>query len=258
MPSAPPVLSLQLYSLRQLGDLDAQLDSAAAAGFRHVETIGSHLDNPSALKSGLAVRGLTAPTGHIGLPALRGDLSRIADNCLSCGIGQLFMPALPPEERGKTAQAWRRAGEELGAIAGELSEKGVALGYHNHHWELDPLDGGGCGLELLFEGAKGSPLTWQADIAWLARGGVDPTTLLDTYSHILVAAHVKDQARPGENADEDGWVDVGSGTLDWPVLWKAAVGHGAKVMVVEHDNPKDPAGFASRSFDYLRRFPQAV
>jgi sugar phosphate isomerase/epimerase len=157
MSSAPPALSLQLYSLRQLGDLDAQLDSAAEAGFLYVETIGSHLDNPSALKSGLTARGLMAPTGHIGLRALRGDLSHIADSCLSCGIGQLLMPALPPEERGKTAQAWQRAGEELGVIAAKLSEKGVALGYHNHHWELDPLEGGGCGLQWLFEGANRAP-----------------------------------------------------------------------------------------------------
>lgn len=258
MSLALPVLSLQLYSLRQLGDLEAQLDAAAKAGFVHVETIGSHLDNPSALKSALASHGLTAPTGHIGLPALRGDLSRIADSCLSCGIGQLFMPALPAEERSKTAQGWQRSGAELGAIAAKLSEKGVELGYHNHHWELDPLEGGGCGLQRLFEGAEGSPLTWQADIAWLARAAVNPVDWLDRYSHLLVAAHVKDQARSGEHADEDGWTDVGSGILDWPSLWNAAIGRGARVMVVEHDNPKDPAGFAARSFGYLRRFELAA
>jgi sugar phosphate isomerase/epimerase len=258
LPSESPILSLQLYSLRQLGGLSEQLEAASSAGFKHVETIGSHLDDPQALKTGLSRHGLSAPTGHIGMAALRGDLQRIADACHLCGIGTLFMPAFPPEERGRTESGWRTAGEELGGIAEKMKSLGITLGYHNHNWELLPLEGGARGLDCLFDGAKGSPLVWQADVAWLARGGVDPADWLRKYAPILVSAHVKDQAPEGKKLDEDGWDDVGSGILPWPTLWDAAVDCGATVMVVEHDNPKDPAGFASRSFAYLRRFPQAA
>jgi len=247
-----PVLSIQLYSLRQLGDLYAQLEAAAKAGFTHVETIGSHLVDPKTLKAGLDRHGLSAPSGHIGMPALRSDLARIADAAEEAGIGKLFMPAFPEDERSGSADTWRRAGGELGEMAGRLSERGIALGYHNHHWELTPFADGSLPLDCLFDGARGTPLAWQADIAWLARGGAEPKAWLTKYRDILVSAHVKDQAPAGQNEDEDGWCDVGAGILDWRDLWDSAVGAGAAIMVVEHDNPKDPQGFASRSFTYLQ------
>ena len=70
-------------------------------------------------------------------------------------------------------------------------------------------------------------------------------------SAIIRSAHVKDIAPEGRNLDEDGWCDVGSGVLDWPALWTAARAAGANWMVVEHDNPADPAACARNCFDYL-------
>lgn len=244
------ILSIQLYSLRGLGAVEHQLDAAAAAGFRLVETIGSQLADPHALKAGLDARGLTAPTGHIGIGDLRGDLARIADAAHQVGIVQLYMPAYPAEERGRTGESWKKAGAELGRIAEALKAEKIGVGYHNHHWELEVLDDGRTALESFFAGAAGSPLTWQADIAWLARGGVDPVEWLARYKAILTSAHVKDQAPAGIEVD-DGWTDVGAGILDWKLLWAAARANGAGIMTVEHDNPGDPAGFAKRSHAWL-------
>ena len=153
------------------------------------------------------------------------------------------------------AEGWRAIGAELGAMAQRLQEQGLALGYHNHHWELEAFGDGRTPLELLFEGAKGSPLTFEADLAWLVRGGVDPSAWLDWYSDRLTAVHVKDIAPWGENEDEGGWSDVGAGTLDWPTLWHEAVAHGARWMVLEHDKPKDPLHFARTSREYLLGLP---
>ncbi|MDE1995690.1 MAG: sugar phosphate isomerase/epimerase, partial [Rhizobiaceae bacterium] len=218
----PPILSIQLYSLRHLGGLDAQLDASAKAGFTAVETIGSHLDDPKALKAALAHHQLAAPSGHVGMAMLRNELLRTADAANEAGITQLFMPALPPEERNGNADAWRRVGAELGEIAVRLKGQGIGLGYHNHDWEMVPFENGERPLDCLFAGAEGSPLTWQADIAWIARGGEEPKAWLAKYGHLLVSAHVKDQAPAGQNEDEDGWCDVGAGILPWPELWETA------------------------------------
>ena len=43
--SVADVLSLQLYTMRSLGDLDRILAAAAEAGYHHVETVGSQLDD---------------------------------------------------------------------------------------------------------------------------------------------------------------------------------------------------------------------
>jgi sugar phosphate isomerase/epimerase len=246
-------LSIQLYSLRAYGDLDRQLDALAELGFRRVETVGSQLADAQATRARLDARGMTAPTSHVGMADLRARLDWVVDQTRTLGVEQLFMPAVPPDEREADAAAWQAVGAELGDMAEKLAGQGVALGYHNHHWELRAFPDGRTPLELLFAGAGGSPLTFEADLAWLVRGGVDPVAWLDRYRSRIAAVHVKDIAPTGQNLDEDGWSDVGAGTMDWPNLWRESLAHGAKWMVLEHDKPKDPVGFARSSRAYVLR-----
>jgi sugar phosphate isomerase/epimerase len=249
--SITDVLSIQLYTMRSLGDLDRVLDAVADAGYRHVETVGSHLDDAATTRAKLDARGLDVPSGHVSLAALRERLHAVVDACRTLDCAELFMPAVPPDQRDMAAAGWRALGQELGEMAERLQGQGIRLGYHNHHWELKPKEGGKTALELIFEAAGGSPLTWQADVAWLVRGGVEPKAWLERYRSRLTSAHVKDIAPAGQNEDEDGWADVGAGVLDWPDLWQACRRAGAKWMVVEHDKPKDPARTARASFAFL-------
>jgi sugar phosphate isomerase/epimerase len=245
------VLSIQLYTLRSMGDLDLILDTVAAAGYRNVETIGSHLDDAKAVKAKLDARGLKASSSHVGLPALRERPDAIADACATLGFTDLFMPAVPESDRDMAAAGWRTLGAEMAGMAERFHKRGVRLGYHNHHWELAKKEGEKTALELFFEGAGSSPLSWQADVAWLVRGGAEPKVWLKRYAARLAAAHVKDIAPTGQNLDQDGWTDVGSGVLDWRDLWQACRANGARWMVVEHDKPADPAACARNSYAFL-------
>ncbi|MEM9443612.1 MAG: sugar phosphate isomerase/epimerase [Pseudomonadota bacterium] len=245
------VLSIQLYTLRELGDLDRILEAVAHAGFRHVEMIGSHLDDPARTLRRLESHGLRASSSHVGLAQLREAPEAIMAAAAMLGIDELYMPAVPPEERDMDATGWRTLGAELGNIAEDFHVQGVRLGYHNHDWELAPKEGKQTALDLVFEAAGASPLTWQADVAWLLRGGVDPKVWISRYADRLRSAHVKDIAPEGANQDQDGWAAVGDGTLNWPDLWQVCRANGAGWMVVEHDKPADPAGCARRSYDFL-------
>jgi sugar phosphate isomerase/epimerase len=250
--SVTDTLSIQLYTLRSLEDLDRILDTVAQAGYRHVETVGSHLDDAANIRAKLDARGLKASSSHVSLAALREKPDAIADACRTLGFTHLFMPAVPPDQRDMDADGWRSLGHELGQMAQRFQEHGIRLGYHNHHWELKPKDGDKTALELIFEAAEGSPLTWQVDVAWLARGNVDPKEWISRYRSKIAAAHVKDIAPSGQNEDQDGWADVGSGVLDWGDLWRFCREAGAEWMVVEHDKPADPAQTARSSFNFLR------
>jgi sugar phosphate isomerase/epimerase len=245
------VLSIQLYTMRSQGDLDRILDAVAEAGYRHVETVGAHLDDPATTKAKLDAHGLKASSSHVGRAALRERPDAVLEACRTIGCDQLFMPAVPAHQRDMAAEGWRALGVELGQISERLRGQGVELGYHNQDGELMPKEGARTALDLLFEAAGGSPLTWQADVAWLVRGGVEPKAWLDRYRSRLTSAHVKDIAPAGQNQDEDGWADVGSGVLDWRNLWQTCRDAGARWMVVEHDKPKDPARTARASFAFL-------
>jgi len=249
--SVTDVLSIQLYSLRDLGSVDHVLDAAAAAGFRHVEMIGAHLDDAEAVRAKLDARGLKGSSSHVGLGQLRDRADAIIAACQSLGIDELYMPAVPLEDRDMDAEGWRAIGLELGHLAEAFKKSGIQLGYHNHDWELRLKEADTTALELIFDTAGSAPLTWQADVAWLVRGGADPDLWLSNLGNRLRSVHVKDIAPDGEKQDEDGWTDVGTGTLHWPRLWQVTRAGGAGWMVVEHDKPADPAGFAKRSYDFL-------
>src|SRR5258707_8674786 len=245
------ILSIQLYTLRSLGELDRVLDVVKQAGYGHVETVGSHLEDAENVRGKLDARGLKVSSSHVSLTALREQPDGVVRACRTLGFDQLFMPAVPPEQRHSPAPFWRALGRELGEIAKRMRDQGIAFGYHNHHWELAPKEGAKTALELIFEAAESSPLAWQVDIAWLARGGGDPKQWMERYRDRVISAHVKDIAPPGQNEGQDGWADVGAGVLDWRDLWQAARAAAARWMVVEHDKPADPAPTAPASYTFI-------
>jgi sugar phosphate isomerase/epimerase len=244
-------LSIQLYSLRDYGDLEKQLAALAEIGFKRVELIGSHLQSAAETRAKLDAHGMTAPTGHASMADLRDRFDWVVEQAKTLGIAELYMPAVPAEERDVPADAWHRVGVELGHMAQKMKAEGLAFGYHNHHWELKPYADGTTPLQHLFEGADGSPLTFEADLAWLIRGDADPVEWMENHRSRLTAVHVKDLAPAGQNVDEDGWADIGAGVMNWPSLWRKSLDLGAKWMILEHDKPKDAVAFARNSRAYL-------
>ena len=67
---------------------------------------------------------------------------------------------------------------------------------------------------------------------------------------------MKDIAPAGENADEDGWADVGHGVIDWPGLYGQLRKTPATCYVMEHDKPNDVARFARRSLATVQTFAE--
>ena len=97
------------------------------------------------------------------------------------------------------------------------------------------------------------------DVAWVVRGGADPLPWIEKHGKRIVAVHVKDIAKPGEGLDEDGWSDVGHGTIDWAGLIKALRAKSAgQYFVMEQDNPNDIERFARRSIASVKSLLGAI
>ena len=247
-----PIIAVQLYSLRSLGDLDAQLDTARAAGFTHVELLQAHVEDAPATLEKLAARGLRASSAHLSMDGLRNKYQLLLDHSKLLGLHHVFMPAFQPAERtGGPAHSADR-GRELGILARRFRSQGVRLGYHNHDWDFCALPDGSLPMEHLFANLPARRPFCELDIAWIVLGGADPSEWLELVKGKLLAVHVKDLAPAGENADEGGWAYVGAGTLDWSRYWQESLAAGATNMVVEHDRPLDPAGSVTRSGGYIR------
>src|SRR5690606_34240898 len=97
-------------------------------------------------------------------------------------------------------------------------------------------------------------LSWEADIAWIMRGGADPMEWIKRFPDRITAVHIKDVAAPGEKLDEDGWEDVGHGIVPWRAIWAELRNTPVRFLIMEHDNPSDEKRFAGRSIEAAMRF----
>lgn len=255
-------MSFQLFSGRNT-PLDQVLKIVGDAGYTYVEGYGG-LDASSksglggvygdldAFKAQLDANGLSMPTAHIGL-----DLASAPDQAFkladALGTKVFICPWIAPEQRPTDVAGWQLFADTLSAVAKPFTARGLTFGYHNHDFEFMPLEDGRFGMDVLMEAAP--TVAIEADIAWIVRGKADPFAWLDHHGQRLVAVHVKDLAPAGENASEDGWADVGHGTLRWKellTLIKAKTS--ARYFVAEHDNPSDLGRFATRSIAAVTSF----
>ncbi len=244
--------SYQLYSSRNFPPLEATLAMLAAAGYREVEGFGGVYADPRTLRARLDAAGLKMTSGHFSLDMLEKEGARVLDIAGTLGMKALYCPHLAQELRPSDAAGWTAFGERLERAGENVVKAGYLFGWHNHDFEFKALPGGEVPQQLIFDG--GPSLKWEADIAWVIRGGADPIEWIDRLADRIAAVHVKDIAPAGENTDEDGWADVGHGTVDWKAIWKALKKTLATTFVMEHDNPSDHRRFASRSIAAARNF----
>ena len=88
-------LSVQLYSLRDAGDLDTQLAMARAAGFKWVESVASHGLPPEEFADKVAAHGLRVSSMHVSMAMAEHDLQGVIDTCHATDCRLAIMPWLP-------------------------------------------------------------------------------------------------------------------------------------------------------------------
>jgi sugar phosphate isomerase/epimerase len=243
-------LGFQLYSAREYPPFSDVFAKVAKAGYKEVEGYGAMyagLDDAglTAMRADLDKNGLTMPTGHFGLDMIEGDPERALTIAGVLGIEAIYVPYLLPDQRPSDAKGWQAFGARLEKAGKPFKNAGLDFGWHNHDFEFVALADGAVPMEQIFAG--GPSLSWEADLAWVARGGADPFAWIKTFGPRITAVHVKDIAPAGENTDEDGWADVGHGTLGWAKLMQALKSTGVRHYVVEHDKPNDLDRVVTRS-----------
>ncbi len=243
-------LGMQLYSGRKFPPLETQLATIARHGFTNVETFAPFYDDVLATKRMLDAHGLSARSGHFSVAMLEGQGERVVDIARRLGVEIVVAPYLSPAERPTTVEGWRALGARLLRIEARLSAAGLRFAWHNHDFEFEALADGSLPIEHLL----GDRLLWEADLAWVVLGGADPRHWIERYRGRIPLVHVKDIAPAGDKTDEDGWADVGTGTLPWSELWPQCVTAGAEMMIAEHDNPSDFDRFARVSAAAMRAY----
>ncbi|CAN7249513.1 sugar phosphate isomerase/epimerase family protein [Devosia sp. LjRoot3] len=244
--------SYQLYSARNEASLDETLKTLAGLGYTQVEGWGGQFADPAALAASLKSAGLSMPTAHMGYSQLEDTDAalRIVD---TVGIQTVYCPAPPSDNYRNGTGDWQGFAEGLAKIAAAFKAAGKGFGYHNHHWEFAKDANGKTPMELILDASPDTQ--WEMDLAWVIRANEDPLFWIDKLGSRITAVHVKDIAPAGEKLDEDGWADVGTGTLDWPNYIKAIKAKTkARYFVAEHDKPSDAIRFARNAAAALKGY----
>lgn len=240
-------IGLQLYTVRSLmtADMPGTLAAVAAAGYREVEFAGYFGRTPHEVRGLLNAHGLTAPSTHLDLDAVRQQFGATAESAQAIGIRYLTVPSLDMKTL-KTADDWKRMADVFNDVGRRATAAGLRFAFHNHAIEFTPVDGA-VPMDLLIRGTDPALVTFELDLFWTLKAGQDPRAYLERHPGRFAMVHVKDAtAAPARQM-----TDVGAGVMDWARIFAARTTAGIRHYFVEHDNPADPMRSIRRSADYL-------
>jgi sugar phosphate isomerase/epimerase len=240
-------VGLQLYTVRDLmkADLPGTLRKVAQIGYKEVEFAGYYGRTPAQIRALLKQNGLTSPSSHIGLDILEKDSVRAFADAKAIGHQWVTMPYIP-EERRKTVDDWNKIIDLLNQLGPQAKAAGLRLAYHNHDFEIRPVDGVRP-LDMMLSKTDPALVDFEMDLYWVVFGGGDPLDFFNRYPKRFALVHVKDSAGPPDNK----MVDVGKGTIDFPKIFAQSDKAGIKHYFVEHDQPADPIATIRNSYKYL-------
>ena len=243
--SEQPV-GIQLYTVRRvMNQAPAQtLEALAKIGYREVQTAGLYGKSAREFRAMLDASGLTAPSAHIGLNALRTQLEQTLDDAELLGYRWIIVPSL--DQKDRTISALTAIADEFNRIAEVVQKRGLRFGYHNHDFEFMPQNGT-VPFDLLLERTDARLVHFELDLFWLRKGGRDPLPLFAKHPGRFPSVHVKDMAADGT------MVNVGEGVIDFAGIFAQARIAGVQHYFVEHDNPAQPLRDVAVSFRAMGR-----
>lgn len=239
-----PGVALQLYSVREAlaEDFEGTIRRVAALGYSAVETAGFAGVTPQAAARLFRSLGLAVSSAHTPLPL--GDKQKPALDLLAAlGVRRAVCAWMPPE-RFATLDDIRAVAGELNQAAAVFARHDIAFHYHNHWFELWPVEGKPGLLHLLDHLDPGVLL--EVDIYWAQTGGSDPAGLLASLGPRAPLLHVKD----GPALVEAPMTALGEGVIDIPAALDAA---SAEWLIVELDRcATDMFEAVGKSYRYLQ------
>ena len=258
---APARLGVQLYTVRSMMPAkDEQvLQAIAAIGYKEIEG-ASYVDfmriAPMAKAAGLSPVSCHLPTDALlGSSSYTGaSLEKMLQDLKGIGTEYAVVPYIAPPMR--KPEVLDTFGDKLNK-AGEMARRaGLQLCYHNHAFECGQMEGKRT-FDRMFAKTDPKLVQFEVDVFWLSVGGVDPVKFLEEHAGRVPLLHLKDKAgnqAPHYNEDvpHETFKEVGSGSVDFAGIFRAAKKIGVKHYFVEQDwTPGDPIVSLRKSYAYI-------
>ena len=233
-------IGCQTWPVREMigKDFDGTLRQLAAAGFRAIEMCSPPgyekmgfgplaSMKPSEMRQKVHAAGLRCESCHFGFTELKDHLDDRLAWAKELGLKQMIVATFGLS-KGATMADWMRAAGEANKLGERTQKAGVQLGFHNHDFEVQKLDG-----ELIYDKLMGEfdphlvKMQFQVGVVRLGYHAAD---FFEKYPGRFISMHLQDWS-PAEKKE----VALSKGEVDWKRVFAAAKTGGVKNYFVEMD-----------------------
>jgi len=258
-------IGIQLYTLRDVifKDVQGTLKQVADFGYQELELFGYNdgkvFGKPvSEFAKMVKDLGMKITSGHYATgfinppdkPAAVGTLSNGWEKAVSDAktMGQEYMLVayLQKDER-KSMDDYKKVCDLINKKAEVCKEYGIKIGYHNHDFEFEPIDGQ-VPYDLMLKELDPKSVSMELDLFWTIYANQDPIKLFEKHPGRFQQWHVKDMSKDDRKRN----ADVGTGTIDFKPIFEKAELSGMKHFYIEHDN------FPSSSIESVKADAQNI
>ena len=229
-------LAVNLFTVRRelIADFEGTLARLAEIGFSGVEPMifgpvplealpeDLRVPTPPAAEFRRQLDALGLQTASLHAPLPEGTLADwVLDFAEALGTDQLVLAsfmALPDAAHAHAdPTVLARAIERFGLAAERAAERGIALGFHNHHWEWEADLGDRSAWDLFWD-AVDPRVNAEVDVYWAQTAGQNPVKILEDLGPRARRVHLKD----GPCVLGEPQVALGEGRVDLAACAEAA------------------------------------
>jgi len=233
-------IGCQTWPVREMigKDFDGTLRRLAAEGFRNIEMCSPPgyeksgfgplaRMKASELRERIRAAGLGCESCHFGFGELKDHLDERLAWAKELGLKQMIIATfgLPKEA---TLADWMRAADGANKLGERTRKAGIQLGFHNHDFEFQKLDG-----QLIYDKLMGQldpeAVKMQFQVS-VVRLGYQAADFFEKYPGRFISTHLQDWS-PAERKE----VPLGQGVVDWKRVFAAAKSGGVRNYFVEMD-----------------------
>jgi len=263
------LIGLQLYTLRNeiSKDTSATIAKVAEIGYTSVEVFGygdgkffGH--TPETFADIIKKNNLKSPSGHYMMLDyfIKGNedqLKKTVADAAILGHDFFVVPYLIDSMR-TNLDDYKKLAEKLNKAANEVKSAGMKLAYHNHNFEFKDWGGGKTGFDIFIKETDPSLVSFEMDIYWVTRAGLDPIRLIKENPGRIKLWHIKDMAEKKDPSfDTNGdqfFTEVGTGIINYKEIFKYKKESGMEYFFVEQDQVKIPVYESiSKSLENLKK-----
>lgn len=243
-------IGVQIYSVRnELNeDLEETITAIANLGYSCIEAYGLGMDGkffghytPEEFNAIVTDTGMYIASVHTSY-FTHEEADIFISAALAMNTNHIVIPYLEESKR----EDYRAIAENLNKIGELSSSAGLRFGYHNHDFEFILTSNDRVPMDILINETDADKVSFQADLYWVRKAGVDPLEFIKKYPGRFLSYHVKDA---DNNLDQ---TTVGEGIIPFAEIFKLNNISGIDYIFVEDERTETPIQNISSGLTYLK------